>query len=94
MDTIHKYPLQMLDRQEIALPKGTTVLSVGTPQANETNAIMLWARVDTMQPKEKRVFAIVGTGDYMPTGQLRFIGTIFMPSGKLVFHVFEILNSD
>lgn len=92
MDTIHKYSLQMLDRQEIALPKGTTVLSVGTPQANETSAIMLWARVDTMQPKEKRVFAIIGTGHRMPTGQLRFIGTVFMARGTLVFHVFEVLD--
>jgi hypothetical protein len=86
MITIHKWTLQP-GVNGLRLPIGAEVLTVqiqnGSPQ--------LWAKVDTEQPTEPRIFAVVGTGHELPSSatNLRYIATVQIDGMLLVFHVFE-----
>lgn len=91
MRTIWKYTLEITDRQSISLPEGAEVLHVG----NQAESLCLWALVD---PKAKlgpiRCFEIFGTGHPIPEDMgvsRKFLGTIIMQHGALVWHVFERL---
>lgn len=88
--TIWKYPLEIVDRQLVAMPIEATILSVD----NQHGTVCLWAMVDPTTslpqlplPLTNRVIEIFGTGHPMPEGQREFIGTVIM--GALVWHVFE-----
>jgi hypothetical protein len=84
--TIYKYLLQ--DTQNIELPKGARILSVG----QQKNMIFIWAVIDPTQPKEIRRFHVFGTGHLVPEHIANcgyFIGTVHLFDGALVFHVFE-----
>ena len=70
------------------MPVGAVVLTVqlqrGKPQ--------LWAKVDPTAPKERRTFAVLGTG--YEVGAARsdewiYCGTFQLHEGALVFHVFD-----
>lgn len=84
--TIHKYPLRVMDTQEIPMPFGAEILCVqvqhGTP--------CLWAMVFAENRLEPRTIEAFGTGHEMPPNTHRkYIGTFQMNGGALVFHVFE-----
>lgn len=88
MDTVYKYPLQLMDRQTIALPEDAEILHIGPDPAG---APCLWARVDTDVVTTARTFVIVGTGhpiflvdDSKPP---EHIGS-YIQNG-FVWHVFE-----
>lgn len=81
MITIHKYKLEITDRQTLAMPAGAHVLSAGIdPQG----AMCLWALVDDTAPHQDRVVAICGTGHPVPFG-FRFVGTVV--SAPFVWHI-------
>lgn len=86
MKTIHKFPLQVADSQEMKMPKDSTILTVqvqnGTP--------CLWALVDTDKEAEERFIRIIGTGHPVPENVLRYIGTFQVLEGTFVGHVFEV----
>jgi len=97
MKTIWKYTLQNKERQELALPKNAEILSAHAQKEN----ICIWALVDTEQIDlvESRTILIYPTGKPFEaaltytrsntnTGS-RFIGTVLLHNGSLVFHVFE-----
>ena len=86
MRTIWKYPLQVTDTQEIAMPGGAELLAV--QMQNDTPT--LWARVDTVEPYAPRRIVIVGTGNPGWNGVGEYIGTFQMHGGALVFHAFEV----
>jgi hypothetical protein len=68
------------------MPKGAQLLSV----AEQRGDVCLWALVDPSAPKECRILSVVGTGwDYSPSLNAKFIGTVLLDHGTLVFHVFE-----
>lgn len=85
MQTIYKYPLGLGPGAWISMPSGATLLSVGAQGTD----IFVWAQVDTMKPIEMRRFDVVGTGQPMPAGNLKFLGAVMLARGALVFHVFE-----
>ncbi len=89
MTTVFKYELEVTDRQEIPLPPRATILSAQVQQGK----VCLWAEVDydELYLAEPRHIRIHGTG-HPVTESLRFIDTVQLSGGKLVFHVFEVLE--
>jgi hypothetical protein len=90
VESIFKYQLEVTDEQTIELPIGAKVLSVG----NQREFVFMWALVNTGSHcnTEKRIFVIKGTGHSIEDGDLdgaRFIGTVMLMGGSLIFHVFE-----
>lgn len=98
MRTIHKYPLQATDDQEVALPSGAQILHV----AVQHRILCLWALVEDGNAKSALLRVYVrGTG-HNCTGMLmtEHLGTVFMDidvhsggniahvPGGLVWHVF------
>lgn len=90
MQTIYKYPLGFLDTQEVPLPKGATVLSAQV----QNGVICLWALCNTDAPIAPRTIYTVGTGHNfnMDPSVIRFIGTVQLSGGALVFHLFEYIG--
>lgn len=85
-ETIWKFPLMMEDYPVVTMPRGAEVLCVQLQHGMPT----LWARVDPQKAKEDRALLIVGTGNPMPDGAGRYVGTF--QHGPFVWHVFEESN--
>lgn len=80
---IWKFPLNLLNVQQVSMPTGARVLSVQL----QGDTICLWAEVDPKAEQQPRDFYIVGTGhEYNPRG-LEYRGTV--QTGVYVWHVFE-----
>ena len=77
---------ELNDSQELFLPKGAKILDVQI----QKDTCCLWALCDENATREKRVFAIYGTGNPIPDDPGTYISTFQMYNGNLVFHVFEI----
>ncbi len=86
---IFKYPVAISDSLTIEMPEGAQVLSV---QIQHEQA-MLWALVNPHKPLTKRHFLYFGTGHLItePVDDLRFVGTVQIRGGSLVFHLFEVV---
>ena len=87
MDKIYKYTLDILDEQLLTLPAGSRILSV----AEQYGKIVIYAIVDTeLAGHDYFKFYIRGTGH--PFGinlvMARFLGTVKLYDGAIVFHVF------
>ena len=89
MKTIYKYPLQLLDTQEVKLPKWCTPLSAQM----QNGEIVMWALVDTAEPLVSAMVTIIGTGDeniphsfYVGREHNLFLGTL--QDRSFVWHVF------
>lgn len=84
---IFKYTLATLeDRVIIPMPKGAEILYLGVEQG----VLCIWARVNTEEQREGRVFRIAGTGHSLESDVGKYLGTFFLAGAALVFHVFEI----
>jgi hypothetical protein len=87
--SIWKYPLQVLDRQFVAMPRGAQVLTVQTQRGQPH----IWALAD---PAEReyvdRCLRIYGTGHEMPADPGRYVGTFQLADGGLIYHVFEPIS--
>lgn len=91
MRTIFKYKLGVTDHQEVEFPKNSELLSA---QAQGED-IFIWAMFDLEDEDrmEKRKIRVIGTGHAIPENErLRHIGTTQMYDGKLIWHVFEVIN--
>jgi len=88
MSAVWKYPLAVTDVQEVEMPAGAEILSAQV----QDETLCLWALVVPGWEEEPRRIRIVGTGNPFDheTG-VKFIGTVQMHSGLLVWHVFEEL---
>lgn len=85
MKTIWKFRLKPADIQDVEMPKGATILTVGW----QSHDAVLWAMVDTMEfLTEMRKIEMFWTGEPMSTRQRRYIGTV--TDGNMVWHVFEL----
>lgn len=83
METIHKYPLQLTDRQELFLPARNRPLSVQVQHGQ----ICIWAHVDTAAPPGGLAVAIVGTGNPMCLpAHFQYLGTVQLDT--FVWHVY------
>lgn len=88
--TIWKYALLITKHQTITLPKGARILSV----AEQGGVLYCWALVDRDElGRDDRRIAIIGTdhdAQVIGDATARFIGTVLMHAGALVWHVFEL----
>ena len=82
--TIWKYQLRVSDRQQVIMPVGATILSAHL----QYGSVCLWAMVDEdLKESQERNIEIIGTGNPIPRGDRRFIGTVI--ASPFVWHVFE-----
>jgi hypothetical protein len=87
MKTIWKFPFDTVDRFAIDMPKEAQIMSV----QEQVGQPCIWALVDPVATKERRNFAVFGTGNDVPLETTcGFIGTYQLHSGAMVFHLFEI----
>lgn len=86
--TIWKYPFPIHDSFELEMPRGAKVLSVQVQGGKPC----LWAEVNENGFDETRYFEVRGTGHTLIGNEGRFIGTIQLMEGALVFHIYEKLK--
>lgn len=93
MNLIHKQSFDISrlypDTLELSVPKGSQIISV----ANQYNRITVYYMFDT-EPSveaEKLIIYIIPTGaEFELTTSYKFLGTILLYDGTLVFHLFQI----
>lgn len=85
MKTMFKYTLNPVPEQTLYLPAEAEICSV----AEQCGNICLWALVEQDAYRTPRRIRIAATGEAFHGGG-RFIGTVLMAGGSLVWHVFEL----
>jgi len=84
--TIWKYPLVITDTQNVMMPEGADIL---TAQIQHGSGLCVWALVNPDAPQQRREIEILGTGNPAPDAKRRYIATVQMLGGNLVWHIFE-----
>lgn len=82
---IWKWPLAVTDVQKISVPKGAQILTAQV----QGDTLSVWALGDTDVETEERLIRVIGTGNPIPPGPGKFIATIQLCGGGLVFHIFD-----
>ena len=85
MKTIYKYELQILDEQQVIIPKGANILSVQV----QDNKLYFYTLVDTDKEYTVETFLVLGTGnpiEYDIEKDYKHVGTVQQRS--FVWHVF------
>jgi hypothetical protein len=89
---VFKYPLQVTNVQNIALPLGAIILTA----MEQCGTLCIWAEIDTEMVKqnqnEYRTIYVIGTGHPMPDIELKYINSVSMNHGNLIFHIYEGLS--
>lgn len=86
MQSIWKYPLQVVGEQVVTMPVGALVLCVQM----QRNVPCLWALCDPNAGlTSDRTIQIIGTGHPIGSDPGIYIDTIQLDGGALIFHVFE-----
>lgn len=85
---IFKYPLKVEHIQQVMLPQNAKILSVQV----QAGTLCIWAQIDEVNALEDRTIEVFGTGHAMSDEPRRYIGTVQMHGGALVWHVFERIN--
>lgn len=83
-NVIYKFPLKIVERQAIPMPRHAHVLSV----ASQDDQLCLWAACDQGERLIDREFVIISTGGNLQDDLGRFIGTVTVR--LFVWHVFEV----
>lgn len=86
MEVIWKYHLDLVDSQEIEMPKHSKIISVQTQYSKMT----IWVICDPEEVTEKRIFDIQGTGNPVRKIRGKHIGTCIITN--YVWHIFEVPN--
>jgi hypothetical protein len=81
--TIWKFPVGASGG--VWAPKGAHFISVQM----QNGSAVAWALVDPSAERETIHLGVYGTGHDMPDNPGRFVSTIQMHGGDLVFHVFQ-----
>jgi hypothetical protein len=90
MITIWKFPIALSDEQIIEIPADSVIISAIMQIVNGWENVVLYAIVNTDKPRVKRRIRIAGTGQpNLDLFDWRFIKTVEMLEGKLVWHIFE-----
>jgi len=84
--TIWKFPLALADLQNVMMPEGSEIL---TAQVQPGSGLCIWAIVNSESPLQRREIEVIGTGNPMPDAKRRYIATVQMVGGSLVWHIFE-----
>jgi hypothetical protein len=85
MKTIYKYPVDVNDTVSVSMPIGSEILCVQM----QNDIPCIWALVDNEKDDVLREFTWYGTGHSVKENPGKYIGTIQMMNGRLVFHLFE-----
>lgn len=85
MRKIFKYPLVVKGSNHIDMPECAEILCAQI----QDNAPYLWALIDSDAPTITRRIYIIGTGHETPDNLGRYIGTVQMMDGALVWHIFD-----
>lgn len=89
MREVWKFEIAPFDYNSILMPKDSEILTVQT----QGESIQIWALCDPNLQKEERIFRIAGTGHPInDNDELHYINTFQLNNGKLIFHVFEVIN--
>ncbi len=91
---VWKFPLSPLGVSKITMPRSARIL---TAQAQGDAAVSLWAMVETEEViTETRTIVILMTGQRTPVDPdgLRYISTLQIDNGTLVYHVFEYIGPE
>jgi len=97
MKTVWKFPCnldEVNDNNQIVfnMPAGAKVISTEV----QHGIVVIWAVIDDQVPEvQRRRFEFVGTGAPLlqsETKEYRFVGTVMLISGNLVWHVFEVIG--
>lgn len=83
---IYKYPIDVLDEQEVLMPHGANILSIQWQRGE----LMLWALVQPINLRSPRKIVMLGTGhDFWNSEDFDYITTIQQNDGDLIWHIFE-----
>lgn len=89
MTTVFKYPVEITDNVFVEMPVGAEILCVQL----QRGVPCIWAKVDPKVVTSRRRFRWAGTGHPLnPERDHRYVGTVQMEDGALVFHLFEVLE--
>ena len=88
MRTIYKYPLQIVDKQTVLMPKGAQIIAVMV----QKEQLCVWAECNPTGLVEPKTLWLIGTGNSMPTLYLFHLGSVLM--GPFVWHVYEELPEE
>ena len=87
--TIWKFELDVTDCQKVMMPDGAEILTAQM----QGNSLCLWAVVDPReQVKVGRIIEMFGTGNPVDCDmgtERRYISTVQMAGGQLIWHLFE-----
>ncbi len=88
MFTVHKATINfedIADCVELDCPAQSEILSAAVQYPGQ---IAIWYRCDPGRPKTRRTIHVVGTG-FPALADARFISTLLLRNGTLVFHLFD-----
>lgn len=85
MKAIYKYPVGISDEIQISIPQNAEILCVQM----QYDTPCIWALVDKTAINGFRYFRWYGTGHPVKDNPGKYIGTVQMNGGSLVFHLFE-----
>lgn len=87
MQKVYKYNIPIQDEVELELPSCSRILTVD----KQSSLLCAWVLVNPNNvTKELHKLRIAGTGHPIENDEnWRYINTIFMAGGALVFHIFE-----
>ena len=85
--TIWKFPLDVIDEQDIVLPVDSEILCV----QNQKAIPYLWVELDPEAPngRLRHRITIEGTGHWVAEDAGSYVGTFQVRNGDLVFHVYD-----
>ena len=88
MRTVHKFPIPGPGRFCISMPVGAVVLCCKLQRQKPH----VWAEVEDTAPLIEHTFFCAGTGHLLPPRQAltRYVGTVLMYDGDLVWHLYEM----
>lgn len=95
MQAVFKYPLASVGMNEVMLPLGAQVLSVGFQTPVQGQELFLWALVfEQREPLHARRFYVAETGAEMPMVATKLVGRAEFLVGRFpyVVHVFEVMS--
>ena len=92
MRKIFKYPLEITDYQTIEIKSPAILLSV----VEQNNKIVMYALVDDFEYDIPVDIMIIGTGNPIRNDidSYKFLGTVSLMDGRLIFHVFARHSKD
>jgi hypothetical protein len=87
MKKIFKYPLEITAFQTVKLPLNSEILTV----QNQFGTPCIWAQLWVLENPgyEERIIEMFGIGQPINNDSRKYLGTVQMDGGALIWHVFE-----